>query len=534
MMIAIASFSRSQRRSRIQQLLTIYFRSCGLSAKAFDTLSALGITMSQKWVYSAVDTLSKAAIRQLTEDIQRYRWYVSHDNLNLSFRTYEQRINNKHGFDSGTAATVFVVKTEPRNPPLDGHALRQQRVAAAENPLTPFDILMLEVEAAPAMENRDTFRILRFLLESPEFDYDTYKHHGDVLFVPPDPVDQLPTGREHATCQYMVDTMHVNEATSEGNEEVMTKVLDQLGITTDEAKKHMGEEEVAVWIGDQLTVSRLRGLKKDHACDLNAFERLEHVQEQPGWFHMLMAVEHNLYKQYKGTHNALGLSHAIDLLKRKGLSAASIKGQFHHNIEELLLHVTTAHGRDLWRTVGKVESLKALRSRTPAELWDLASEIRRDYASTSALDAMSRLPRDQLDDLHYQMTQFMRDALGYLDLHDAMKSGDVGCMEQHLPRLFFRFVGGMNHNYQAEVLYLLHGLHREWTPDVKYVLSSSGLDLDFSHELWCRNFIRKHCWLTNRTGQPNNFLPLDQVQENNVGDIKARFLILKYSTSCLP
>jgi hypothetical protein len=36
-----------------------------------------------------------------------------------------------------------------------------------------------------------------------------------------------------------------------------------------------------------------------------------------------------------------------------------------------------------------------------------------------------------------------------------------------LPHLLFRFIGGRNSNYATEILELLQGLHREWTPEVR-------------------------------------------------------------------
>jgi hypothetical protein len=60
-----------------------------------------------------------------------------------------------------------------------------------------------------------------------------------------------------------------------------------------------------------------------------------------------------------------------------------------------------------------------------------------------------------------------KDLLDYLILDDAIKTGDVATMEDMLPRILFRFVGGQNSNYVVEVLELLQGLHREWPDDLK-------------------------------------------------------------------
>lgn len=40
-------------------------------------------------------------------------------------------------------------------------------------------------------------------------------------------------------------------------------------------------------------------------------------------------------------------------------------------------------------------------------------------------------------------------------------------MEDMLPRLLFRFIGGGNHKYAVEIPELLQGLHHEWTEEVK-------------------------------------------------------------------
>jgi hypothetical protein len=60
-----------------------------------------------------------------------------------------------------------------------------------------------------------------------------------------------------------------------------------------------------------------------------------------------------------------------------------------------------------------------------------------------------------------------RDILQYIVLDHAIKYGDVGVMEDLLPHLLFRFIGGKNSNYATEVLELLQALNHEWTAEVK-------------------------------------------------------------------
>jgi hypothetical protein len=89
----------------------IYFRSCGLLAKAFNTLHTLGITISQKWVYIRINTLTQQQQVLLLEDIKKYPWFGIHDNINIPFRSFQQWIGNQNHFDSGTAVTILVLKS---------------------------------------------------------------------------------------------------------------------------------------------------------------------------------------------------------------------------------------------------------------------------------------------------------------------------------------------------------------------------------------------------------------------------------------
>jgi hypothetical protein len=89
MMVAMAAFSRSHHLCKLQKLMTIYFKSCGLAAKAFDTLHMLHITMSQKWSYNGIQTLSERAREALAEDLATHSWFGIHDNVNIPFKVYE-------------------------------------------------------------------------------------------------------------------------------------------------------------------------------------------------------------------------------------------------------------------------------------------------------------------------------------------------------------------------------------------------------------------------------------------------------------
>ena len=180
-----------------------------------------------------------------------------------------------------------------------------------------------------------------------------------------------------------------------------------------------------------------------------------------------MAFANSLHKQYLGTSSGRGLKQAFELLERKGLTKIQNKGPFHHDLEEVLYHVAEAHIREDWLLVSGAKDLSELRNQTPTQLCDLAQKLVREHASSQAMDDIDSKPNKKRDQQKRQIIQWNRDILQYIVLDQAICYGDVGLMEDMLPHLLFRFVGGRNSKYSIETLELLQGLHREWPPDVK-------------------------------------------------------------------
>lgn len=219
-MISMASMSRSQNRCKLAKLLTIYFRSCGLSTKAFDTLHALEITMSQKWLYTGINALAQQQELLLLKDIKKYPWFGVHDNINIPFKSFQQRIGNQNHFDSGTAATILVLKSPLVRWP-DRDLRMHQTALGAKHLISVDEIFMLSVNAGPQIDSQAISVVLQFLVESPDFDFETYSFKEDRIFSPCPPSHQLPIGKEYIPSQYVLKTAHIEEASYEGNARVL-------------------------------------------------------------------------------------------------------------------------------------------------------------------------------------------------------------------------------------------------------------------------------------------------------------------------
>ena len=75
--------------------------------KAFDTLSALEVTLTQKWALTAAEKVAKRKMDNLGNRVKMMNFSTTHDNLNRMFRVSHQRIGHNSHLDSGYTATVL-------------------------------------------------------------------------------------------------------------------------------------------------------------------------------------------------------------------------------------------------------------------------------------------------------------------------------------------------------------------------------------------------------------------------------------------
>ena len=96
----------------MHRLFSLYLKACGTAAEAFDTMSALGVTLSQKWAFTAVKGVAKNKMDELANRVRTTGFHATHDNVNWMFRVSHQQTGHNSHFDSGTAATVFIPPEE--------------------------------------------------------------------------------------------------------------------------------------------------------------------------------------------------------------------------------------------------------------------------------------------------------------------------------------------------------------------------------------------------------------------------------------
>jgi hypothetical protein len=467
--LAIFSYTRTHHRGRIQKLFAIYFKFRGLSAKGFDTLHALALIMSNRWTGDAVGRISAESMVEMRSLMERFPWLLSYDNALIAFRVFAQRIDKKTSHGNGTAATVYIKRGAKPLPPTINRSLQETRIDGMRNPLTALEIFEISEKAADRRRPFLVSQILEYLFHAPAFDFQTYTGREDPLLQKPPPIHALPFGKDHIALQHLLGSVDIPQASYEDNAKLIDEWLRQLNLDHPNLQQKIGLEQIMAWVGDQLTVDRMRNLFRFRAEDDNSFERLDWLLFPPGWLHISMAYANSIHKQHLGTSKGRGLSAAFDILQRKGLQSPKTQGPFFHDLNEALHIIAEAHIREVWLDVTRTSNLAELRNKSPRELYKVAEKILTHHASSEALVRMQIKP--QPDELKTQSIMFLHDVLPYILLRSAIEHGDVGYMEDSIPLMLFRFIGGRNSNYSGEMLELLQGFHREWPPEIWYVPS---------------------------------------------------------------
>jgi len=207
------------------------------------------------------------------------------------FRVSHQQVGHNSHFDSGTAATVFIPPDEADYKlPETNKEFLEKTAKGARIPITSHEIQELHADAAPQIFAQNIRTVLKILVDTSDFEFETYEHRDSKIFDYPLVSEALPTGPAHALVQFVTETNKINQSTYDGNEEFVDGLFRQLELDTDEEKEKTGRDRIIIiWSGDQLTTSRHRGLKTFRSMDDTPYEQLGWMEPIFGWFHLQMA-----------------------------------------------------------------------------------------------------------------------------------------------------------------------------------------------------------------------------------------------------
>jgi hypothetical protein len=194
----------------------------------------------------------------------------------------------------------------------------------------------------------------------------------------------------------------------------------------------------------------------------------------------------------------------------------------HHELRAAIL--------ECWRTEASssqstATSLKAFADSKPG--WELivrmSEEIVRKYVATpDGLSQARAKPEAERDQQFENQSIRNRDYLLYVDLCNAINSGDVGRVEASFLPWIYMFCGSGKHKYASQIGRFMRNLHDVYPPDLRW--------RSYLRSVWdtqsarCSHIIRMNI-LCNPTGKPNAFRAVDWlVERNNLYTKVSRFV----------
>ncbi|KAG9103211.1 hypothetical protein FRC06_011751 [Ceratobasidium sp. 370] len=514
MMIACMAYQLSSANNTMQRLLGYYFKAKHVPKAVVGMLSNINLCMSYSSTTKTLDKLAKSIRKSMLDAVQKFPILLVHDNLRIRHAVRSQRSDNQTVTDNGTAMTVIILPESSRDAWENPEAARQlqSHLDNLRTQGTPPKIIfgdLVSQERQARVQAHKLFHLFDILLAIPGF---------KQLAILSDPALKCPPGwhdllasPDSITRQYILGTCPIDELSYTGNLMVIQEVLRQLGLDSGKELMQLALGRKVPWVGDELTVSRLRALQWQRQEENNAYDRLDPFIFLFGWFHTLMILASSIFENHRGSMAGLGFDHIAQVLSRTGFSENMRQTRpDYHSVKEILMHEFESRVRDYWLWVTNTKSLEELKSwledptHTTRDVLEAGRKIQRERISKQAislyeLEAGGSV--ETFDQVFLESLIQTRDLELFWDLRHAVKHGKVGHMEDLIPELLVFFTGGRHSNYARQMYETLQILFHESTPAIRHA-------------------IRENCWLVNMSGRKDGFYAVDLRQELNNGAIR--------------
>ena len=279
-------------------------------------------------------------------------------------------------------------------------------------------------------------------------------------------------------------SMKIKQSTVDGNVEVMDSLLRQggLGDPTDPGFETSGDVDMSEFVllvhGDLLTKEHLDTVRDSRRIEDTPKNRFQYVVFVPGLFHYKMACVDALWRTYlqskDGREDVNSSFQHAGILRPKETGILTTKPGF-WRMHDVVHHQLRAAILECWRTEAsrsqpEVTTLKQFADSKPE--WDsivrISEEIVRKYVGTThGLTKSYAKPESERDQQFENQSLCNWDYLLYVDLCNAINSGDIGRVEaSFLPWIYF-FSGTGKHKYASQLARFVRNLHDVYPPDLR-------------------------------------------------------------------
>lgn len=453
-------------------------------------LSHAGLSVAPTSINSAIKSLSKEAGDRLRKSAQTLTMAFAYDNFDMSFKVAEPTVERDSSFISATSATAIplVAIKEPEDLRCSKQLWeRDPKNPTAIDPIINDENLLerfyqrgehtLEGNELSPIMLRLTWHIRNILINQ----VGAFAKYKGQLGAPK-PVNPIPV---HRTQQLPCRAMNIKESTPDGNMQVMEDLLRQGGLgepTNKSFNAEAGDIDISDFVllvhGDLLTKERLDSVKRTRRVEDTPKRRFQYVVFLPGLFHFEMACADALWRTWVQPNAAR--KDPNSMFHHAGILRPNESGKFgtkpgYQRMHHVIQHDIWAAMLDCWGIEARCEnaawtSLEEFAKADPS--WDLIVEmsnrIGQKYVGTAL--KVSILRRDAARDQIFENQVLRnRDELFYLELHHAIKSGDIGRVEDTFMHWIFMFKATGKHKYAHHMLQTMLNLEDLYPPKLASV-----------------------------------------------------------------
>jgi hypothetical protein len=233
--------------------------------------------------------------------------------------------------------------------------------------------------------------------------------------------------------------------------------------------------------GDFLTKERLDTVHNSRWIEYTPKNRFQYVIFLPGLFHYKMACADALWHTHiqpkEGHDDENSLYQHIGILRPDETGKMVSKAGFRH-VHDVLHHDVWASMLDCWRIEVHHQNMACATLEKFAEsepTWDVIitmshTIVQKYVATTDGLDAARSKPVGQRDKQFKNQTLCNQDELLYIDLCQAMNTGDIRRVEASFLPWIYIFKAISKHKYSSQISRFLNNLQFNWPESLRYKL----------------------------------------------------------------
>ncbi|KAI0075724.1 hypothetical protein K474DRAFT_1599390, partial [Panus rudis PR-1116 ss-1] len=462
-----------------------------------------------------VGLINRLAINQRTRVRNIARTYeLGHvyDNYNINYKTAEQTLGRKDTQENGTCATVFPLFNARR----EDMRTRDLLTSLDQAPGLSRDDVLLSAEENTILDKYLLHTILRIIVLHGGTGFQRFRE--TVMKNVPSTLEKIPL---HKTDVFPLPALNIDESSTTGNADVLDSTFREVGHHLDSP---LTWDTVKIVFGDQLSVSRQRGVTSDRIGHDNPRRTHANVVQGPGFFHYLMAaaggtLETHFGDPKAGARDPASLSNHNNVLGRKPIVTSSMppyrvtRDLIFVSLYARILHclelVTRCNSLDEYAQTVTFEKLEENAGEVLKQFCNprVVSTLRKerstsqkqqsDYTTGTSTDGVRPAGGDMVFE---NAVLFNRDALQLLAFTTVIREGDSGMIIIMLKLYALAYRAMRRPRYSLESMTQLHNLLRIWPKALRDIIMQN--------------------WVINPTGKPNSFVPVDLVQEHFIFWIK--------------